>query len=94
VATTVVALEGTATAPDACGAQVVLVRADGPLEAARAVSTRGPDAILFRGDVGWQRQFVARLPSERRPAAIAVGGSPLACAHFADEWVPERATAD
>jgi diguanylate cyclase (GGDEF)-like protein len=92
VVVTVVALEGTATAPDVCGPQVALVHADGPLEAARVVSSQGADAILFRGDVGWQRQFVARLPSERRPAAVAVGGSPLACAHFADEWVPERVT--
>ncbi len=60
-------------------------RADGPLDAAKAIAQVKPQVVVMSGAVGWQRAFVASLPPEHRPAVLAVGGRVDAA--LADEWM-------
>jgi diguanylate cyclase (GGDEF)-like protein len=92
---TVLALEGVVLPASlrAQGLELSIRTAAGPLDAARSLAME-PSFILFRADSSWQRGFVARLPEDRRPAAIAVGPLPGTSAHLADEWLAPLTSAE
>lgn len=76
---------------EAVGGKVV--RLDGPSAAARAIAELSPALIVFRWDSPWQRELVAGVSPEKRPAVLAVGteAPELLESAVADDWLhPER----
>lgn len=61
-------------------------RVSSVLQAAPALATLKPEALVLNGEVAWQLQFVAAIPHDQRPAVLVVGGEPAAAA-MADEWL-------
>jgi diguanylate cyclase (GGDEF)-like protein len=85
-------LEGVPSLPaleEAAGGPVE--KAGSPLDAARAVAATRPEVIAIDPRIAWQKRFAASLPSELRPAVLAVGRAQSGDALVIDEWLaPER----
>ena len=62
------------------------VRVEGPVDASLSVAHRRPNILVIRGDIAWQREFVARIQSRARPVIFVFGGGSEACA-VGDEWL-------
>ncbi len=71
----------------------MILHADGPLEAAHALTLARPDIVVVEAGIEWHASFVDRIPRETRPAVVAMGEGAVS-GTVVDEWIRRSADTD